>query len=65
MMCINNYDQYFSVFITTVVMSLIMSLLYIAFVLPSDMIKMQIIQCMGDDRSRAAYETCVEEVGAE
>ena len=74
----NNYDQFFSIFIATFVMSLIMSLAYIAFVLPNDIVRMEIIECMSSHesefdglnsqrvqsyRSREAYDSCITKLG--
>ena len=55
-------NTFFSVFIVTFLTSLFIIFLYVVFVLPHDIIRMEIIECMGDDRSRVKYEVCVEQI---
>ena len=55
-------SAFFSVFIFTFLTSLFIILLYVIFVLPNDIIRMEIIECMEGDRSRDQYELCAEEV---
>ncbi len=55
-------SAFFSVFIFTFLTSLFIILLYVIFVLPNDIIRMEIIECMEGDRSRDQYELCTEEV---
>ena len=60
-MSMNNPSElsFASIVITTFITSLVISLFYITYVLPGDVIKMKISTCMGDDLSRDSYEQCV------
>ena len=57
-MCMNSFDGYFTAFFVAITTFIAAIAFYALIIHPRDQVGFEIMQCMGDDRSREAYESC-------